>query len=525
MNPLIQAWSYFFGFGESSFVAPIINAALVVSGLWCVIRLRNASDDASLELAELQRFLKTVTPESTADGFREYAEGRPSDRLLVRHIKACAVMHARGADVDAEALRGLSESVVDESLRWPRWVANSAVLFGLLGTLVGLSVAVDGAVSLITKTEGVSIEEVIRAISTVFDGLSTAFSTTLMGIFWAVTLSLLLQRTRRLQDSSLIELDVLCASVVYPRFRSSPSLALADSARSLADIQQKLSVVLNQLISNLNQQSTSILESLAVSSQKISDALASSTSRISASLSEATARTNESLANSASDLAERSAKVQEWTLRLIGTVPEGRQSLSEVVDTLQSAVVAAQSASTRIDGIAPQLTEAIARQIDLQTRDLREAVENLRTAAQTALAEQTTSIGKAVTSSLASEAQARQTWFENLSVHHSSLLGDVAEAAKSIKGSLAAHDPATLALAKSAGDLSAAAAALLAAQAASQNASGVAASNAGEWSRQLSVVGNQLNRITDRLDAADSRIASIGTRPGVLFRLFRRGDQ
>ena len=84
----------------------------------------------------------------------------------------------RGAEGDSRALIASSQRLkLTQRISLVRQIANSLVLLGLIGTVIGFVIALSG----VDPEEAANVKAIAPMVSTMIEGMSTALYTTLVG--------------------------------------------------------------------------------------------------------------------------------------------------------------------------------------------------------------------------------------------------------------------------------------------------------------------------------------------------------
>jgi len=274
----------------------LIGIAGIIELLVAFLRLadqRNALEDFRKQIKSIQKNSRRTSqplPEGAPDGEEafsdqsqaaiqtgiwEIAAKMQESHLLRRRVEMVRWLFAKGAQVEPPALAALSVAELDRVASWARWALSSVVLFGLGGTLVGLSIALP-AVGGLNSDQA----QFYNAVRNMIPGLKTAFSTTLMGIFWAIVLGLVLSRLRRSQGAYLQKLEEVSATRIYPFFTTSPATAIVQAAQHLAGLEAQLGTSLRRIIDGLEiegQQLRTAVAGLVIKTEEVGRALVGET--------------------------------------------------------------------------------------------------------------------------------------------------------------------------------------------------------------------------------------------------------
>lgn len=268
--------------------------------------------------------------------------------MVAARLRNLAALHRRGDDIDHEALAAVAVSQLDRSTMSAKWATNAVVLLGLLGTLIGLSTAVQSAGGLLQAGSAATISQAIAAVTATFEGVKVAFSATLLGAVSAVVLGFELTWVRSRQALFLQQLEELTAVELVPLYRTTPGLALATAARRLTEMEADLTTGLQLVIDSLVEQGRAIEQQL----ESFSDRMIRKTE----------------------ELVDRFDASSQSLARLIGA--GSNASLTDALTALHASATEIQTVVSAAAMMIPQLEEGIARQIDQQTADINAALNS-----------------------------------------------------------------------------------------------------------------------------------------------------
>ncbi len=287
---------------------------------------------------------------NSAEEISELVPHLPEGSYIRNRVANLWRLKKAGDEINHDALAELVRSDLDGTATFGRWAALTVVLVGLAGTLIGLTSSVRSADVALRNIE--SISAALGPLLQTFDGIQVAFSTTLMGVLWAASLSCTIVFMRRQQEQYLRQLEEFTLVRLIPRFRTSAGLALVESARSLAALEQQLDAQMHTIVDELRVRGAAL------------------TSTIDTSFDKLTAGFGER----SGELLQRFEMLQNRFDAVLGVPAEETDSLAANLAKLQGAVAAVQDVAVSVEQLMPQLEESIARQVDQQTRDLNEAM-------------------------------------------------------------------------------------------------------------------------------------------------------
>ncbi|MFN2317210.1 MAG: MotA/TolQ/ExbB proton channel family protein [Gemmatimonadales bacterium] len=392
---MASIWDFFFSPDPARLIGTAVNIAIVAIGSAGLLELFRALHSLRVAQTGLDGFARQIREQDPPpDRIAVIASAVSPSSLMARRVGMLEALLARGADIDTSAFAATAVSELDREAKWTRWAASNVVLFGLGGTLIGLSQAVVSALPLLREI--ISVPQAGQAVLDTFQGLSTAFSTTLMGIIWAVILSASLSLFRHRQQRFLQALEEVSQIHLYPRFRTSPALAMVEAARTLSALEKAIGKELAELVGQVRMQGMALTKTVEDSidgmvsqfrttadglRQSTEDSLGSVvqetkerglalTTTVDRSVAALTAEIRES---NAASLAQVTA-IAESIHRLVGTPGAEAPSLAAILGQLDQGVQAIHRSSERMVQLVPSLEEAIARQVDRQSRDLHETM-------------------------------------------------------------------------------------------------------------------------------------------------------
>lgn len=108
-------------------------------------------------------------------------------------------------------------SATDASYSFPRVLVWAIPLLGFIGTVMGISKAVNGFSSFLEQAG--EIEQIKEGIGTVTSGLAVAFDTTLLALLLSVLVMIPLVLVERMESKLLLKIDIYINDFVLPRFK------------------------------------------------------------------------------------------------------------------------------------------------------------------------------------------------------------------------------------------------------------------------------------------------------------------
>ncbi len=108
-------------------------------------------------------------------------------------------------------------SATDASYSFPRVLVWAIPLLGFIGTVIGISQAVNGFSSFLEQAG--EIEQIKEGIGTVTSGLAVAFDTTLLALLLSVLVMIPLVLVERMESRLLLRIDIYINDLVLPRLK------------------------------------------------------------------------------------------------------------------------------------------------------------------------------------------------------------------------------------------------------------------------------------------------------------------
>ncbi|MFH1961351.1 MAG: MotA/TolQ/ExbB proton channel family protein [bacterium] len=152
-------------------------------------------------------------------------------------IKEIASIRERGGEINHDALAEILGSRHAMKAGFVRYLLSSLVILGLMGTSWGLGKCIAN-IPVITKLQSEEVTVLLGSLSKSFGGMSTAFATTLAGLFSTLILAFLYYRFNRYQTSFLTELEDFTTTSLIPTFFPKKEVAilkLSDTFKGSAD--------------------------------------------------------------------------------------------------------------------------------------------------------------------------------------------------------------------------------------------------------------------------------------------------
>lgn len=231
-------------------------------------------------------------PAAAVVDLRQLAEGIPQETLIGDRLDTILRMKQARVKVNLEALQ--QSSILKESAKWslslPAYVIGLVMMLGLLGTFVGLSLmvadiqqALPGESAQANATQWAAS---VSSLGRILAGKKTAFSATLVGLFFSIVVSLFNFGLARAQSALYDRLERFTTEELLPAtvpayddetpweklsrqlgdsFESLQSLvtAQARSAEQLAAVETTFGTVVNNIEAMTHRAATAPLQSVA----------------------------------------------------------------------------------------------------------------------------------------------------------------------------------------------------------------------------------------------------------------------
>jgi biopolymer transport protein ExbB/TolQ len=144
-----------------------------------------------------------------------------------------------GAYINSGSRKAATELALDDSSFYltasessyalPRILVWAIPLLGFIGTVLGISTAVNGFSAFLENTA--EIDQIKEGIGTVTSGLAVAFDTTLLALFLSVVVMIPLVLVERLESKLLLQIDVYINDKLLPRLKEQETKPLLDTEK------------------------------------------------------------------------------------------------------------------------------------------------------------------------------------------------------------------------------------------------------------------------------------------------------
>lgn len=214
------------------------------------------------ETGEKEKKRDKNTPDLLMDA-NELLEYVSPESIISKRIYTIERMRKYRVKINAEFLQqaALTSENSRLGISLPRFASNIAMILGLFGTFIGLALMVT-KISMLMPNPGAAdlsvstLKSSIADMDTVFQGIKTAFSTSIVGIFTTLVCLMLNYRVRRRQTAFFHELEtftieklipVLVPPVESEHLMEEVSFQLQDSFNTLNNIVTQNNQTLNHL--------------------------------------------------------------------------------------------------------------------------------------------------------------------------------------------------------------------------------------------------------------------------------------
>jgi len=193
------------------------------------------------------------------------------DSLMVNRIrKALELFEIRQSASDVREMMA-SQSDIDSARIGGSYTLTRAFLWaipllGFIGTVIGLSQAIGG----MNFANVEDVTKIVASINNVTSGLGTAFDATLLGLVLAMTLNFPINSLSKHEDDNLNAIDAFCNEVLLPRLNDGVGAGNGDAAAIADTVVKQLANAHHDLLSDLNELSTRMVDYATNLDQKMS---------------------------------------------------------------------------------------------------------------------------------------------------------------------------------------------------------------------------------------------------------------
>lgn len=249
-------------------------------------------------------------------------------------------------------------SASESSYTFPRILVWAIPLLGFIGTVIGISQAVNGFSGFLQ--EAGEIEQIKEGIGTVTSGLAVAFDTTLLALFLSVLVMIPLVLVERQESQLLLAIDAYINDQLLPR--------LKDTSEALN--KAVISEAINQAFQTHLPSPEVLIKPAEQYAQQAAQALAKGFVTEISKLQ----GMNNKLIQQIHQVSKMAAKDRQDFLT---GFEEQQQTSKEVVDAIQATVEQVQASHTTVANGLVQQTEEISQQLEQAAQGLQERVRSL----------------------------------------------------------------------------------------------------------------------------------------------------
>lgn len=152
-----------------------------------------------------------------------YLRGNRTNKLPPRLLRSVAlVLRARPTKISASSLQGMLDMILvrfEDSRESVRYITNTLIFLGLLGTFLGLIMTVGGFSELISNLnfEDENVMQVMQqGLTKPLSGMATAFTSSLMGLAGSLSVSFLSLQVQLAQNTIFHELEDYLSAHTHP---------------------------------------------------------------------------------------------------------------------------------------------------------------------------------------------------------------------------------------------------------------------------------------------------------------------
>lgn len=209
--------------GITQYLVVFISCFVIASSLDKFIKIR--AELQSLRKIDIPSHISFDNPKSVQikQMYEYFSEsGKLVDNRLSRVLSAYIHSGSRKASNEL-ALDDSSFylSASESSYSFPRILVWAIPLLGFIGTVLGISQAVNGFSGFLDSAS--EVDQIRDGIGTVTSGLAVAFDTTLLALLLSVVVMIPLVLVERLESQLLLQIDIFINDKLLPRFREKKS--------------------------------------------------------------------------------------------------------------------------------------------------------------------------------------------------------------------------------------------------------------------------------------------------------------
>ncbi|MBD2576885.1 MotA/TolQ/ExbB proton channel family protein [Oscillatoria sp. FACHB-1406] len=241
----------------------------------------------------------------------------------------------------------------------PKILVWAIPLLGFIGTVVGISQAVNGFSGFLDKAA--EVEQIKEGIGTVTSGLAVAFDTTLLALFLSVLVMIPLVLVERAESRFLLAIDVYINERVLPRF--------VDAGEGMNDSSMIASAIARSVRESLPQP-----EDLIAPAREYAREAASELAKTFASEFEGFRELNERLTQNLERVGKLIIKDRKEFITYLETQ---KQSDLELVEKIQAAIIGINTTNSAAAEQLAEQTQQISEQLQQVTKALSNRLDSL----------------------------------------------------------------------------------------------------------------------------------------------------
>ncbi len=287
--------------------------------------LESADDPQLWDFQQALGKRRTVLPIRCARILGAYIQGKSRDAAVEMSVE------------DSNAATAASES----SYTLPRVLVWAIPLLGFIGTVVGISQAVDGFSRFLQAAQ--EVDQIKEGIGTVTTGLAVAFDTTLLALVLSVLVMIPLVMVERQESQLLLNIDSYLNDLVLGRIIPTP-IPTSDPGLNVTELRQTVQAVLREELPTLEQAVAPLPEKLELvlgRFQQLSQAMANDRKNFLAALTDQQQQ-------QAQALEQLFAQFEHQATSLLETIHQGQVASSSQITSQATEVAAVLSQTNAI---------------------------------------------------------------------------------------------------------------------------------------------------------------------------------
>ncbi|WP_333662429.1 hypothetical protein [Acinetobacter sp.] len=291
---------------------------------------------------------------------------------------------SKGLDAEHGSIMDISNAVATSAERIADIMPGMILIIGLLGTFLGLGLALDKASSILTGANAMSnMDASMTQLMGMLEGLGTKFKTSTWGLMAFILLKLVLSKNgyeeRRLHWSIEKVKDELDSS------RDKKLQEERANNQKIIDNMQTISQLFVETIGNNQTKNQELFQQLSRHSEESKNAMVGFIEKNEATVS--------SLGKSATGMSKAAVQMGESAKHLQGVIDSFRSNMESVVDLMKKDL------NSTIAGMNDSFSQNMAEMskgLNTATKDISKAVNSLSTSVDKTMTEVTTTIGKSM---------------------------------------------------------------------------------------------------------------------------------